>query len=230
MSDSLPTPTRRTLIAGTASLAAAAGLGTFASVPAALAQKKPEGPDEISLEELMKPGGLPEMAIGDPKAKVTIVEYASMTCGHCAAFHNKTFPEIKAKYVDTGKVYFILREFPLENLSAGAFMLARCAGGEKTYPLVGVLFQRQDEWAVRNNPTLKLFEIAKQAGFTEESFKACLTDQALLEKISAVRQRADDKFGVRATPTFFINGRRMKTPTYLLADFDKVLEPLLKGS
>lgn len=221
-------PSRRVLLLAAGGIALSAAAVSVVGGPA-LAQKKGEGPAEVPVDELMKAGDLPDMALGSPTAKVVIVEYASMTCGHCANFHTKVFPELKAKYIDTGKVRFILREFPLDNLAAAASMLARCAGGEKTYPLVGVLFQKQEEWAfVRSNPVPKLFEIAKQAGFTQEAFDKCLTDQKLLDQVSAIRQRASDKFGVSSTPTFFINGKRLIGGS-TLADFDKVLEPLLKA-
>ena len=107
-------------------------------------------------------------------------------------------------------------------------MLARCAGGDKTIPLVETFFEKQADWAFKQgNPVPRLFEIAKQAGFTQESFDKCLTDQALLDKITTIRTRASDKFGVTATPTFFINGKKLQgAPT--MAEFDKVLEPLLK--
>ena len=152
-----------------------------------------------------------------------------MTCGHCANFHNTVFPKLKEKYVDTGKVRFIMREFPLDNLAAAASMLARCAGGDKTYPLIEVLFQKQDQWAfVRGNPVPELFKFAKQAGFTQESFDKCLTDQTLLDQVTGVRTRASEKFNVSSTPTFFINGKRLQdAPT--LDSFDKVLAPLLKA-
>jgi protein-disulfide isomerase len=219
------TPSRRAVLAGASTLAATAAFG----LPA-LAQKKPAGPDSVPLDEFMKAGDLPELSMGPADAKVTIVEYASMTCGHCAAFHNKTFPELKAKYIDTGKVRFVFREFPLEDFAAAASMLARCSGGEKTYPLIAILFSKQEQWAFvpASARVSKLFEIAKQAGFTQETFDKCLTDQKLLEQVNAVRDRGSDKFGVQSTPTFFINGKKMATaPT--VAEFDKLIEPLLKG-
>jgi protein-disulfide isomerase len=217
------TPSRRAVLASSAALAA-----SFAAP--AFAQKKPPGPDSVSLDEFMKAGELPEISMGPVDAKVTIVEYASMTCGHCANFHNKVFPELKTKYVDTGKVRFIFREFPLEDFAAAASMLARCSGGEKTYPLIGILFGKQDQWAPASASArvTKLFEIAKQAGFTQESFDKCLTDQKLLDQINAVRDRADKVFGVQSTPTFFINGKKM-TGGSSVAEFDKLIEPLLKG-
>ncbi len=111
--------------------------------------------------------------MGPESAPVTIIEYASMTCPHCAAFENTVFPELKKKYIDTGKVRFILREFPLDGLAAAAFMLARCAGPDKYYPMVETLFNQQQKWAVRN-PIEPLMAIAKQAGFTQQTFEACI--------------------------------------------------------
>ena len=166
----------------------------------ALAQRK-TGPAEVAVDELMKPGDLPEIVLGPADAKVTVVEYGSMTCGHCANFATKVFPDFKTKYIDSNKVRFIFREFPLDNLAAAASMLARCAGGDKTLPMIETLYAKQPDWAFTNgNPVPKLFDIAKQAGFTQESFDKCLTDQKLLDQINATRARASDVFGVSATP------------------------------
>ena len=147
------------------------------------------------------------MPLGSPDAPVTIIEYASMTCGHCATFHTQTYPELKKRYIDTGKVRYILREFPLDPLAAGAFMLARCAGKDRYHPMVETLFSQQNRWVVQK-PIEPLLAIARQAGFTQESFDACLQDQKMLEGMEAVRNRATEQFGVNSTPTFFINGRR----------------------
>jgi protein-disulfide isomerase len=204
----------------------AAALG-LAGPQGALAQRK-KGPAEVSVAELMKPGPLPELALGDPQAPITVVEYASMTCGHCAHFHNTVFPQLKEKYIDTGKVHFIMREFPLDNLAVAASMLARCSGGDKTFPLISALFAKQDDWAfVRGDPRPELLKFAKQAGFTKESFDKCLTDQKLLDEVVAVRTRASEVFGVDATPTFFINGRRLSGVS--LEDFEKAFAPILKS-
>ncbi len=181
---------------------------------------------EVSVDELMKPGDLADIAIGSADAKVTVVEYSSLTCPHCANFQAKVFPDFKAKYIDTGKVRFITREFPLDNLAAAGAMLARCVEKDKSFPFVETMFATQDQWAHSQNPKAKLFEIAKQAGFTEASFESCLTDQALLDKINAIRTRAGEKFQINSTPTFFINGKRV-AGNNSLADFDKVIEPLL---
>jgi protein-disulfide isomerase len=207
---------------GLLALAAVAGLA-FAS-PSFAAGK---GPAEVSVDELMKPTDLPDLAVGPKDAKVTIVEYASMTCPHCAHFSTDVFEPLKKKYIDTGKVRFIYREFPLDNLAAAVSMLARCAGDEKVFPLIETFYEKQADWAfAQGSPVPKLFDIAKQAGFTQESFDKCLTDQKLLDQITAQRTRASDTFGVSATPTFFINGKRLQEAPSVEA-FDKVLEPLL---
>jgi protein-disulfide isomerase len=218
--------TRRAVLMVTAGLAAAAMLP---GLPAFAQRKGAPARAEVPVSELMEPGPLPELSLGKADAPVTIVEYASLTCGHCAAFHNTVFPKIKEKYVDSGQVRFIMREFPLDNLAAAAAMLTRCAGGEKTYPLVEVLFKQQEQWAfVRGNPVPELFKVAKQAGFTQESFDKCLTDQKLLEQVTSIRSKASDKFGVNSTPTFFINGKRLQeAPT--VESFEKALAPLLKS-
>jgi protein-disulfide isomerase len=204
------------------------GAGVALNLDTASAESK--GPTEVPMEELMKPGAQPDLALGPADAKVVVVEYASMTCGHCAHFANDVWPKFKQKYVDTNKVRYIFREFPLDNLAAAASMLARCTGPDKAFPLIEVLFEKQKDWAFgEGNPVPRLFEIAKQAGFTQESFDKCLTDQKLLDNITATRTRGSDVFGVSATPTFYINGKKLDgAPT--IEAFDKMIEPLLAKS
>ena len=216
---------RRAAWLGMAATIAVSGFAIAASGPS-YAQRK-QGPSEVSVDELMKPSDLADLTLGPADAKVTVVEYASMTCPLCAHFETDVFENFKKKYIDTGKVRFVYREFPLDNLAAAVSMLARCAGGDKTFPLIQTFYAKQAEWAfTQGNPVPKLFDIAKQAGFTQESFDKCLTDQKLLDQITAQRTRASDTFGVNATPTFFINGKKLpETPT--LEAFDKVIEPLL---
>ena len=184
----------------------------------------------VAVEELMKPGELPDIVVGKADAPVTIVEYASMTCPHCASFHNTVYPQLKTKYIDSGKARIIFREYPLDDRAMAASMLARCVGGEGPAGFISELFKRQDQWAFApgNLVVAKLFETAKQAGFTQASFDKCLTDQKLLEQISAIRKRATDKFTISSTPTFFINGTRL--PGVSMADFEKVIEPMLAKS
>ncbi|HSI41650.1 MAG TPA: DsbA family protein [Xanthobacteraceae bacterium] len=180
----------------------------------------------ISDVKLMAPGALPDQVLGKADAPVTIVEYASMTCGHCANFHTTTFPELKTKYIDTGKVKLILREFPLDIVAKAAFMLARCAGEGKYYPMVSTLFETQKSWAFGNDPAAGLLAVAKQAGMTEQQFNACLNDATLAGNIDQVAQRASADFGVSSTPTFFINGKQLKG-SLSPADLDKELGPLV---
>lgn len=211
-----------------AALAGTVAVGTAAVVSPAWAQRR-AAPAEVSVDELMKPvPGLSEIVIGDPKAPVTIVEYASMTCGHCASFHNNVYPKLKAKYIDTGKARLIFRDFPLDNVAVAVSMLSRCVGGEGPAAFISEMFKRQQEWAFgQGNPVPRLFEIARQAGFTQASFDKCLSDQKLLESLEAGRKRASEVFVVDSTPTFFINGKRLRAGS--LADFEKAIEPLIKG-
>jgi protein-disulfide isomerase len=152
------------------------------------------------------PGG--DIMIGSDKAPVTVIEYASMTCPHCAHFEETTLPELKKRYIDTGKVRYVMREFPLDALAAAGFMLARCAGPDKYESVVETLFAKQADWAMVQKPIPPLMAIAKQFGFTEESFNTCLANQQVLDDIQAVRDHAVNKLGVNSTPTFFINGKR----------------------
>jgi protein-disulfide isomerase len=197
--------TRREFCQNTATLALClSALGT-SSLPPFVG---PAQAETIPSAELMKPDKLPDMTMGSDKAPVTVIEYASMTCPHCAHFNEVTFPEIKKRYIDTGKVRYIFREFPLDSLAAAAFMLARCAAdtdSNKYFALVDTLFRQQRTWAVEK-PLPPLLTIAKQAGFTQQTFDACLANQKVLDGIESVRQRAVSTFKVQSTPTFFING------------------------
>jgi protein-disulfide isomerase len=175
--------------------------------------------------EIMQAGPLGEKALGREDAPVTIIEYASMTCSHCARFATATYPTLKTKYIDTGKVRYIFREFPLDSLAAGAVMLARCAPEDRYFPLVELLFERQREWAFVEKPLDALFALVRQAGFTQESFRACLGNQEILDGVSWVRDRGAE-FGVESTPTFFINGQK-HSGALTIEELDKVIEPLL---
>ena len=213
---------RRSALIAVSLLALTSGLA-FAQKPADTAAK----PDMAA--ELSKPGPRGDLALGKADAPVTIIEYASLTCSHCAHFHNTVLPKLKEKYIDTGKVRLVMREFPLDNLAAAGSMLARCAGGDKSFEVISTLFKTQDTWAfVSGNPLPGLFKIASGLGFTKESFDKCLTDQKLLDDITSVRDKAGKTFGVRATPSFFINGKKMEERSDVIESFDKVLEPLLK--
>ena len=201
-------------------------LGTAAAT-AYLATSLPALAQNVAASDLAVPGPLGDVALGPENAKVTIVEYASLTCSHCANFHKTTWPELKKRYIDTGKVRFIFREFPLDPVAAGASMLARCADKEKFFPLIETLFQMQRTWAV-DKPIPPLMAIAKQAGFTEQSFNTCLSDQKMLDAMQEEQKRATDKFKVSSTPTLFVNGKMQKGGVSI-DELAKVIDPLLKA-
>ncbi|HMK69835.1 MAG TPA: DsbA family protein [Xanthobacteraceae bacterium] len=209
-----------------AAIVALAGTGTAGAIlPSLVKAAKADTPDP-DLGELAKAGPQGDIVLGSDKAPVTIIEYASMTCPHCAHFATNTFPQLQTRYIDTGKVRFIFREFPLDPLSAAGFMLARCAGNEKFMPIVETLFAKQSDWMVQK-PIEPLMAIAKQFGFTEQSFGQCLANQHVLDDIQAVRDRAAEKLGVNSTPTFFVNGKKI-TGDQSIDALAKVIEPYLK--
>jgi protein-disulfide isomerase len=201
-----------------------AGIGTaalIASMGSAHAQ-------DVNLVELYKGTPLPDKVLGSDTAPVTIVEYASVTCPHCASFHQQTYPALKSKYIDTGKVKLIFREFPTQPapVAIAGFMLARCAD-DKYYPMLDAIFSQQQGWA--QDPYNGFLRIARQAGFTQEKFEACLKDQKLAEQIQEVAKRGNEQFKVESTPTFFINGKKY-VGALSMGELEKILEPLLKSS
>jgi len=171
--------------------------------------------------DLMRAGPLGEQAIGATDAPVTMIVYSALTCPHCARFETEIFPALKEQYIDTGKVRFIMREFPLNTLGNAAAMLPRCAGNDNYFPTVERLFRTQRTWNVEE-PLQPLFASVQPQGFTEDSFKACLTDQRVADGIEWVRTRAMDKLKVRSTPTFFINGER-HVGFLSMADVEKLI-------
>ncbi len=186
-----------------------------------------------SVAALLAPGPLPEMIIGSESAPNVIVEYASMTCPHCAQFQTQVFPLVKTKYIDTGKVRYVFREFPLDGLAVAASMLARCSG-DKYFPMIDALFQTQSTWAVPGpDGKEKLFQVARQAGISREDFDKCLADKDLFNKIVQVRERGNEEFQVDSTPSFFINGKRIKGE-HRIEDIDVALgekpEPAKDGA
>ena len=213
--------TRRKLLVGASAIAIVAAIAGIETLQPAAAQS-------VTAVELLVPPPLGDRTLGKDDAPVTIVEYASMTCPHCAHFHETTYPELKKRYIDTGKVRFMFREFPLDPLAAGASMLARCADKDKFYPLIETLFQQQAKWAVEK-PIPQLMAIAKQAGIGEQTFNTCLSDQKMLDAIQAEQKRATDKFGVNSTPTIFINGKK-QVGGMSIDDLAKVIDPLLPKS
>jgi len=219
-----------TLAFGTAALAlggAVAALSRFPQLGLDFVSPALADDPAVALAELMAPNPLGEMAIGDEKAPITVIEYASMTCPHCAHFSETTFPELKKRYIDTGKVRFMFREFPLDQLAAAGSILARCAGPDKYFPLVETLFAQQRDWVVQK-PLAPLMAIAKQAGLTQQAFETCLDNRELLEGIEKVRNQASEKFGVNSTPTLFVNGKRL-AGALSIEELEKEFAPFLKS-
>ncbi|MCP3397551.1 MULTISPECIES: DsbA family protein [unclassified Bradyrhizobium] len=202
-------------------LAALAGLSPLRFISEAMAQVA---------ADVAKPVSLPDMALGSKDAAVTITEYASMTCPHCAAFNEQVFPKIKSEYIDTGKVRYIFREFPLDIKAAAGSMLSRCIAkddAQKYFAVTDMLFRQQSDWVMKNT-TETLTRIGKQAGLTQQQVEACLKDQALLDKIAADQKYASDVLKVDSTPTFFINGEKIKGEASF-EEFAKKINPLLKS-
>ena len=191
-----------------------------------LAGLAPANAQNVSTAELNKPGPLGDAWLGPESAKVTIVEYASLTCSHCATFHATTWKELKSRYVDSGQVRFALREFPLDALATAGFMLARSDDSARYYPITDLLFETQKSWAFSDKPLDALRQLMRQAGFSPEKFDAVLKDQKLYEAVNAVRNRGAETFKVTSTPTFFINGER-KPGALSLDEIEKVIKPML---
>lgn len=180
-----------------------------------------------SVAEVMKPGPLPEMAIGRADAPVTIIEYASLTCPYCRKFHLETFPQLKREYIDTGMVRFILREFPIGFQSGAATIALRCAPPARYFELYGKFMSQQGKWVsqeVRHDP---IFKIASQVGMTRAQFDACYQNQGMIDGLGQIKDRGRT-LGVIGTPNFFVNGRLVKT-VIGMAEIREMVEPVLAG-
>lgn len=195
--------------------------------PAPTVQSEAKEGATVPLDELLKPGPLHENVMGAANAPVTIVEYASMTCPHCATFHLKTLPAVKKEFIDTGKVKLVFRDFPFDGVAMAATMLARCAAPEKFFSITDMLFQRQEKWAFGKDPEAELIAIAKELGFDAKGFDACLQNQTVYDGVLIVRQKAFDQFKVDSTPTLFINGehyRGVQTPEQITIHINRHLD------
>lgn len=217
--------TRRAVNAALAlgGLAAFVGLSPLRLIGEAMAQS-------ATATDVAKPVSLPDMALGPKDAVVTITEYASMTCPHCSRFAEDVFPKIKVDYIDTNKIRYVFREFPLDIKAAAGAMLARCIAKDdagKYFAVIDTLFKSQDAWT-GSNTTESLKLIGKQTGLTGDEVESCLKDQALLDKIAADQKYANAVLKVNSTPTFFINGDMVKGEI-AFEDFQKKIDPLLKN-
>jgi protein-disulfide isomerase len=153
--------------------------------------------------------GASDMVLGDADAPIKIVEYSSLTCPHCAAFHNEILPQIKANYIDSGKARLVYRDFPLDRLALQAAAVAHCGGGDRYFGFIDVLFRTQETWARSNDPIAALARIGRLGGLKREQIDACILDKALVDGIIAVRLQGEKQFNVELTPTFIINGEKV---------------------
>jgi protein-disulfide isomerase len=171
--------------------------------------------EPIANRPATNPGGAPvyrEFIQGDPKAKVTVIEYASLTCSACKAFHDTAYPELKKNYIDTGKIRFVYRDYPLDGLAAGAALLARCAPGNRGTVMIDQMFKNQTDWVRAPNPLEPLRGYAQLAGMSAADVDACLKNEGIMNKIREVQETASTAYKVQATPTFFLNDEKLEAP------------------
>jgi protein-disulfide isomerase len=200
---------RRSFLAAAALLAMASGVS--------LAQ-------DIPLDKAMA-----DRVLGKADAPITIIEYASMTCPHCARFHKETLPKIKAAYVDTGKVKLIYRDFPFDGLALRAAAMARCAAPERYFAVVDTIFQQQENWSRAKDPLAALSNIGKLAGMSQAQVDACFKDTKLLDAIAQVRLDGEKTHGVDSTPTFIVGNKKI-SGAESFESFDKLLKSLPGGA
>jgi len=178
--------------------------------------------ESLSVSEV----SLQELSIGDDDAPVTIIEYASMTCSHCADFHNETYPALKEDYIEKGEVKFIFREFPLDKLSMATSMLARCVDNSISLAFIDILFQNRNKW-YSDNAIAELKSLSKQAGLSSKDFDQCLNDQELLDQLIIQKENAIKEFQINSTPSFIINGKVVsgnKPYSYFKSEIDRILD------
>ncbi len=166
-----------------------------------------------------------EMALGAEDAPLTVIEYASMSCGHCALFHRQTFPELKKHYIDTGKIRFIFREFPINRPALEGAMIARCAGPDRYFGFLKILFTSQDKWAVTDSRT-QLAKVVKAGGMKSSTVEQCLDDAELQKSILNTRMQGEQEFEISSTPTFIVNGNKF-SGALSFKQFEEILQPLL---
>ncbi len=211
------------------------GIGMALIVGLAIAGSRPSNGQTLPLQ-VAETATLPPLAdlladrvLGDPNAPVTILDYSSMTCPHCAAFHTETLPKIKEKYIDTGKVKLVFRDFPLDQAALRASMLERCAPAERYFPLVDVLFKSQAQWSRGSDPAKALAQYGKLAGMSQATIDACLANQPLADGILQSRLTGADKYKVESTPTFVLNdGAATISGAQSFETFAAAIDKLLK--
>lgn len=205
------------------------------AVAALLYSSAPRDPTDEPREPVA--GGLPapvavgadEMVMGAPTAPVTIIEYASLTCGHCGRFHNQVLPSLKSNYIDAGLARLVYRDFPLDGLALQASMLAHCAGKERYFGFLEILFRDQARWATAEQPQAALAQTARIGGLGQKDFESCLANKEIANKVLKVRLEGERTYEVQSTPTFIINGEKY-VGAMPYEEFDQVLRRLLPDS
>ncbi|MBT4907184.1 MAG: DsbA family protein [Rhodospirillaceae bacterium] len=201
------------------------GIGTALAGVIALAFAATTAPAQQAIDPAAV---LQERSIGSADAPVTVVEYYSYTCPHCASFHNDVYGDLKKKYVDTGKVRFVYREFPLNGVDLRAGMMARCADPRRFSGLVQVLFKNQTSWAQSSDPVSELAKIGRLAGIDDATFQSCIANEELANGLLAERQKASTQ-GVQSTPTFEIGGQ-IYPGSRSIEEFSEIIDPLLANN
>jgi protein-disulfide isomerase len=167
-----------------------------------------------------------ERVLGDPDAPVTIIEYSSLTCPHCAAFHAGTLPAIKERFIETGQAKIVYRDFPLDQNALNAAVIAHCAGDDRYFAFLEAMFASQDRWARSSNPTESLLQLAGLGGMPREQAEACLADDAMLDAVLQTRLDGQAEFNIASTPSFIINGQ-MVSGNRSIDEFATVIEAAL---
>jgi protein-disulfide isomerase len=206
---------RKVLLRLSGSLVAVVGLWMLAWLPLVLTESSAAEPQE--------------QILGDPQAPVTVIEYASLTCPHCAQFHAEVLPELKERYIAPGKVRLIYRDFPLDQTALAAAALAHCAGPERYFSMLDVLFETQSNWARAGDPIAALKRLGKLGGLSEEEMDACLADQELTDGILRIRLEGQNQHQIGSTPTFIIGGKAY-AGSRDIDEFGALIDPLVDGS
>lgn len=205
-----------------AAIVAGVYFGTRAPSPGPAPTTVAATPDKAALMAVLPT----DHVLGDPKAPVTIVEYASLTCSHCAHFHTQILPDLKKKWIDTGKVKLVYRDFPLDQVAVKAAQIAECAGKDKYFGVLDIIFRGQPQWATGADPIAELAKPLRIAGLGEAEIKACLANDAMMNAVLN-DYRSGETLGVNATPTLFIGGQLYRG-SRSIEDIDGVLAKLVK--
>jgi protein-disulfide isomerase len=213
------------IAAAAVALSGCGGPGSPATVATTAAIDKTKAPPEA---QLLRPGPLGEHVLGNPNAPVTMVEYASLTCPHCRNYHANVFPKVKRAYIDTGKVRYIIREFPIGHTSGTAAIANHCVPPQKFLPLMESFLSRQPEWVSQEVRPDAIYGVAKSSGMSRDAFDKCLANQSIIDGLTEVKQRGR-QYGVIGTPTFFVNGRKAQGEV-TFEEIKAMIEPSASGT